>query len=620
MRVIYFLTEVILLISFILIKKSENKRNILEEIFFNIVILFCYNTLVCYILTFFAILSKLWILSIINIIFSALMLIKIIRRKEIQKFIFEKTDFIFIIISLVIIIGISYLNFEFPFNVNYETSDPSVHYLTAVEFAEEEILLPGTKEVDYIYGRLSARKTVSYVNSGLLMKTFSNNLDPIQCYNIFVAFGILTLFLTGIIVFYTLKRYVTKKIHIAWAMIISLICILGYPLNSFLFGFEYLSMGILIVCAIINLIYFNDKELGNKKVILISLFLLNFGLFSSYYMFVPIVYPAEWIYFCIRNYKDNKKIITKELIILLTTVLLIPFILGYIYHLAPDIYAIIINKSIDIENIGEYSKYQVNDGFKVNGYIYINKYSNFILLIPLTIYYFIKEKKENRTFDLLLLICIIIFLTILYVGYFNEKVSIYYLSKNYFVLWIFLLYCNYKALIKLDEKTCYIPNLLIFMYIILIILELCFSRVKLNGNELENKYENVFEVTQIFAANKNIIEKQDIELKRDEIKILEYAMDNLNFNSHIEVASDPKQYLWSYVILRHIREDEEIKYTGQTGIYNKVICNLEKDVEKADYIIYFNRSSYFQYLKDKIFEESEIIYQNESGGIVKHKK
>ena len=63
-------------------------------------------------------------------------------------------------------------------------------------------------------------------------------------------------------------------------------------------------------------------------------------------MFVPFVYSALWIYFCIKNYYKTNKIITKELLIILIVTLLIPFILGYIYHLAPNVYAIIINKTI----------------------------------------------------------------------------------------------------------------------------------------------------------------------------------------------------------------------------------------------------------------------------------
>ena len=99
-------------------------------------------------------------------------------------------------------------------------------------------------------------------------------------------------------------------------------------------------MGLLIICAIIDLVYYHNNDIFNSKYFVILMALLNFGLFSAYFMFVPFMYPALWIYFCIQNYCKTKKIVTKELIILLMVTLLIPFILGYIYHLAPKIYSV----------------------------------------------------------------------------------------------------------------------------------------------------------------------------------------------------------------------------------------------------------------------------------------
>lgn len=615
MGIVYFLATIILIASFTLIKKSENKVNIVESVSFNIVLLFCYNTFVCYILTFFAILNKLWILSLINIIISVFLILIIVKKREVQKFAFDKVDLIFITILLLFILGISYINFGFPFNVNYETSDPAEHYINSIEFAEKEILMPGIKEKDYIYGNYTNRKNASYLNSGILMKAF-NNTNFLEYFNTFAYFGMFTLFLTGIITYYLFKKFTKNIWEKVLSMIVSFVFILGYPLNSFLFGFEYLSMGILIICSIINYI----ENLGEHNCIYIKvvLFLLNFGLFNAYFMFIPIIYPAEWIYFYIKNYKKTKRIITKELAVFLIIILLIPFILGFIYYMEPNLYTIIINRGLKSQGEVNFVTLYAGKGFAFNGYIYINKYSNFIFLIPLTIYYFIKEKKEQKLFDELLLLSCLLWMLLLYIGYFNEKVSIYYLSKNYFVLWIILIYYNFKALIKIRDKNSYLPNLLVLMYIILIIIELFFSRVKMNGNETENKYENIFEVAQIFAANKNILEKQEIELNRKEMEILKYAKDNLDLNSHIEVVSDPKQYVWNYVFIRHIKEDDEIKYTGKHGLVQKVAIRLEKDLDNAEYIIYFKRSGSFRYFENRIFSnEYRIIFENEAGGIVK---
>lgn len=623
MGIIFILTEIFLILSFIFIRKTEEKIDIVNFSSLSIVLLFCYNTFICYVLTFFTIPCKLWILSLINILITALLLIKILKNKKIQKFKFNKTDIVSITIIVIIVLIISYINFNIPFNVKYETSDPSVHYLTAVMFAENESLLAGAED-DYVYGSFNTRKTVSYVNSGLLMKCFVNNDDVIGYYNIFVAFGIITWLLTALVMFSTLTNYAKKKEHRIWALIISLICILGYPLNSFLFGFEYLSMGLLIICAILSLMYYYDKVKISISYFVIFTFLLNFGLFSAYYMFVPFIYPAMWIYFCITSYYKTKKIITKELIALLVITLLIPFILGFIYHLAPNIYAILINQKLDTSKVWDYSNYIAGDGLATNGYIYINLYSNMILLLPLVVYFFIKKALDkdlkNESFIGLLIIFAIFFIELLLIGMSYGKVSIYYLSKNYFALWIILLFCNYKALIELSEKGNYLPRLFIGVYVLLMIVCTIFSDVKMTDDALYNDEETIFSVMEIFGSNKTMLIKEEEKLNQDEIDILMYARENLDYNSEIEVATRGIQYYWSYALLRYINDEPTTeKYYGQYKMNWKSYL-LKDKIGKVDYIIYFNRSKVYSLLADKLFENAEIIYENEAGGVLKYLK
>jgi len=61
---------------------------------------------------------------------------------------------------------------------------------------------------------------------------------------------------------------------------------------------------------------------------------------------------------------------------------------------------------------------------------------------------------------------------------------------------------------------------------------------------------------------------------------------------------------------------------GQLLLEKKFI-NMENKItnkEKIDYIIYFNKSAVYDTLEDEIFKNSEIIYQNDAGGIVKYNK
>lgn len=628
MGVLFFISELLLLVSFILKKKTEKELDTTNFSCLSIILLFCYNTFICYALTFFTIPCKLWILSTINLLITAILTFFIIKKKEIQAYSFKKIDILYILILVIIIFGICLRNFGFPFDINYISADPSHHYLTSFKFAKEETLMPNA-EKDLVYGDLSPRKPASYVNSGLLIKCLCDNLEPVSCFYVFAGFGIFTLMLIGITIYTALKKYGKNKEHTFWAFIVALICTLGYPLNSLLFGFEYLTMGLLMIVAIIDMVHYYENNILKLSYIVLIFGLLNFGLFCSYYMFIPFVYPALWIYFYLKNYQKTKKVICKETIILWGVTLLIPFILGYIYHLEPNMYAIIINQFTDSGIIADYASHIVNTGLAVDGFIYINLYSNMLLLVPLPIYLFIKDaknkKQKDNQFFVLILLLVIVFIEILLIGNKLGQVSIYYLSKNYFALWIILAFINYKALIDIYESGFkYLSRLFIYVYILLMIICTIFSKVKI-VEATYNPDENLFSVMEVFGANKTLLKNRYSEYNQKELEIISYAKENLDFNKRIEVIADHRTYYWSYVLLGYTDRDDLFKsnkYWGQKLLEVKWE-NLTKKIKndnELDYVIYFNKTRTYKNLKDILFENSEIIYENESGGILKYIK
>lgn len=382
-----------------------------------------------------------------------------------------------------------------------------------------------------------------------------------------------------------------------------------------------------MICAIIDLVWYYENDVLQFSNIAIMFGLLNFGLFFSYYMFVPFMYSGLWIYFCVRNYRETKKLITKELIILLSLTLLLPFVLGYIYHLAPNIYAIIIKQNLDSSKVWNYSNYIAGEGFAVDGDIYVNTYSNMLLLVPLTLYLFIKEirnkKLKDSSFLGLILILAILFIGILFIGRRVGRISLYYLSKNYFALWLILAVTNYKALIYISEtKLAILSKIFIYGYIIIMFIYMLCIPVVAGIRATTNPDENIFTVMDIFNNNKSLILYKASEYNSKELEIMEYAKENLNFNSKIEIIADHRTYYWSYVLLEYVNIDEEYKKNfGGQGLLEKQWEKITKngiDKEKTDYVIYFNKSRGFKLLKSQLFKNAEIIYENSSGGILKY--
>ncbi len=91
MGIIYVISIILLLITFILIKKTDKRINIISFISIALVMLLCYNALVCYILTFIVVPITLLNLTIINAVFTVLMGFIIYKKREIQKYKLDKT-------------------------------------------------------------------------------------------------------------------------------------------------------------------------------------------------------------------------------------------------------------------------------------------------------------------------------------------------------------------------------------------------------------------------------------------------------------------------------------------------------------------------------------------------
>lgn len=600
--IIFFISTIALIISFILIKKVNKKISILTSIGIALVLDMCYNAFLCYVLTFFTIPNKLYILAIINFLISIILIIKILKKDKnnkfnLQEYSINKMDVIATLVILIITLGVAYANFGFPFNIKYESGDPATHYLTSVKFMQDERLL--TVSEDKVFKSFESRKFASYVNSGLIMKCFEEKIDIIDNYVIFIAFGIFILYLTGYLIYFVMCNFAKNTKAKVLALILSILCIWGYPLNSLLFGFEYMSLSFTIILAIIEMMIIIKEDKIKMSYNLIILFLLNFGLFCSYYMFVPFVYPAEWIYLCIYSYKKDKKIICKNNILMLTITLLVPFVLGYIYHMEPNIYKILINKTINTDEILDIPIRLMESGFNTFGYIYTNLYSNFIMLVPLALYVVIRKFKENK-FLSILFIFNVLYIVVLLVGRALDKVSYYYLSKNYFTLWIIIFILNFRGLMYIFEKQENISVMLVTLYVGILIIYLVSVPTIMRNDEVVTSRENAFTVMDIYGANKDIIKNRSSDFLHTEIDLLKYANNKYDLADDYIIVGDVEQIHWTYVFLQNIQENEVTKKKSGQNKIDYTYLETKNMLKDSKYIICFTRTSQYRRRREAI--------------------
>ena len=135
MKIIYLLSVFYLMVSFLLLKKSNKKESIIASIIYSVVLFFCYNTVIVCLYSFFKIDGSLMVLSLFNYGIGSILNFVSIKRKEIQKYVINKKELIFCfgLILITLLIGVIY--FRGFTIISYESCDPAVHYRSSIHFA-----------------------------------------------------------------------------------------------------------------------------------------------------------------------------------------------------------------------------------------------------------------------------------------------------------------------------------------------------------------------------------------------------------------------------------------------------------------------------------------------------
>lgn len=141
MNIIYIITSIILVTSYLLIPKKEEKQNLIHSIIISTIIFLAYNIFICTIMFFINIKSNLLNLSIVNIIFSILPIDIIIKNKKVQKYCINKIDLIAVIIILVATVALAITNYGTEIAAKHGVTDAATHFFVADDFYRYSTLL-----------------------------------------------------------------------------------------------------------------------------------------------------------------------------------------------------------------------------------------------------------------------------------------------------------------------------------------------------------------------------------------------------------------------------------------------------------------------------------------------
>jgi len=499
-------------------------------------------------------------------------------------------DFAILILLVILVIFITNKYFSGLEKIRYFSTDASIHYLAAKEFSENEQLLnkaQGTQTYRQMLPML-------YTNVGIAFKVFGPIVGEVNLYKVYIMYDILIFLFIGLTFYFVIKKAIKNNWCYIYAFIATIIYMVGYPLNNLITGFGYLGFCLLFINTIILVMQYIERKDIIRKLKLLVIFALNMSVMFSYNIFAVFVYISELLYFIVLNKRNGNKLLNKKLIIDVVITLIIPGILGLIYFIAPNVEAV---KVVAIE-----------------GYIYKNMWSNFVLFIPFILYYIYKSKSIDYKMILFVtsLLCILVFLIV--ADY--KIISEYYVYKVFYVFWgITIMLCFY-GMMKFVEKSNKRLILITICFILYItgMFTVPKSRIIPIKEKVEESLESCFD---IYCMNHEITLLK-IELNKNQLDTIKYIKNNniLNTeNPNMLFVSDYIQDAWINVLLNYKNREgniEDNNYNEQiekwnNGYYEYLVCFKESEIYRI-------------YGKNINYEKAKLQYSNTNVEIYKMKE
>lgn len=585
----YVLSVLYLFFSFLFYPKTDKKLSIVEGIVYSIGLLFCYNTFVVYFNYLMHIHGSFFAFSIINFFVGTILIIFIFRKRRVQKYLFLKKELFaaFLIVSILFLIGC--FRFRGFSAISYESGDSAIHYRHALYFSKELSLLDDVNSKDLVYGAFTYVMPLSYINGGIILKLFST----FKPYKVFLGYDIFCLILSSLLFFCTIKRLCgERKYNYVYLVVMTFIYILAYPFNSFLFGFCYLGLGIMVINLLYYTIFIFDKKISDDSIFkCIIFFMILFSVFFSYYMFVPCIYLALGIYY-ISLWKD-KKISFKKLLFYGSITLIVPFVLGFTrFFIFPRLQ---FGEDIGISNTLSSWGYGYEDALTIYIFIFFTWY---------VIFDWIKKKKKDHIYFHINIVILAGYICLFLVLYAFHFVSSYYLFKLFYLYWLFLGLGIVKRLF-LYKRYLYVGGVVILLT--------CFYTF-LNPNNGVTKFLTWLDIyhwnASTFVDNKIIYTKEELEL-------VEKAKEYQNIcrqNNRFLILGDINKNVWFYSITDMIPTLSFMNGDAR-NLYSLPNPSLDSWNGSTNY----ECAVYFYEEEKKDYEKSnfDILFSNHQGAILK---
>lgn len=568
MGYLYIFTVVFLILGFITFKKSDKELNLIKWICISVGSLYAYNITICMILGILHITQNIWLLSIINLVFGVIFWYKVVRKCECQKYKCSKIDIISIVIILVFF-GVMFVKdlYIYKGDVTHYVVDSAIHYRAAKHYSENLQLFVFVE--DKTFFDFNIMQTGAYINDGIFMNVLNSitGLEKIYIYQLFETF---TMFIGGLAVYaFFIDRIKTKRGLIGTLLLFGLY-MYGYPYNSWIYGFSYLSVGILMTALLLAIVEMLFSEENIKKIVIIPMIgVVSLGLIFSYCLFVPAVFASICLYVLLKELQDKDakkylKIFGKNTLIVTGVLLLVTaFGIGYLF-----VPSFIIEGQKDLVS-----------ALQEEGGIYAEKYRNFICYIPFILIFIVEFVRRSKEKDIRFLDIFTVIMTgylaVFYIGMLFGKVSLYYTLKLYFVIWLALFAVTIDILNSDIDKKLFRADIILFTLLF------CYLTVK--QTDTQNTFKIYLTIALVISCLPEVIKNIDLT----NIKFLPEALrKNIKFE---KIRVSPFVYTvavfcfisgWTVLKADHVlSEEKKHSLPNLVGMYYSEDCEYRKGID-----------------------------------------
>lgn len=582
-KLFYIVSIIGLLFSYLIFYKKEKKLSIVREVVYSICLIYCYNIVVVYIIYLLGKTGSFLLYSSINIgVFLFLDVITLNRKKR-QKYYFNKREFLFFFLFFLLFLFIGYLRFHGGKMIHYESIDASIHYREALSFSKTLSTLTKENSKDLVYQYFVRCMSISYVNGGFLIRL----LSFIKPYRVFLLHDTISFAITGLIFLSTLFEVFSKKRDYLYYFCLTFLYSFSFLFNSYIFGFSYLTLGMMVV----NLLFLTVSSIEdwnqNKIFSLLLLLIINFSVFFSYYLFVPCIYLALGIYY-IKLYLE-KKISFSTMLLYGFFTLLIPFLLGFFYFIFSTFFEM---------------KGGIITAVVLDGYIYNNMTPSFFFVIFFFyLIYFEKSFKQKHSYFSFNLYLLSFYIAIFFFLFIFKISGEYYFHKLFYLYSIFIiLYLG----IKWERKKKYL-----YIFTILTL----GSMLLIRGFD-DNDLTKFLSKLNVFNWNAYSFNQNRTLINEGELVLIEKSMQYKDICSYhhefVNVGKRLRNY-WFYAITDEIPLAGYEKDNPRQLNQDNIAFSWWKNLPHHDCVVYF----YDDTTPSKEMNAYTILYQNKEGAILK---